>query len=885
MEYKFKFTVIMPIYNVEKYLEESILSVINQDIGLNSIQLILVNDGSNDGSGDICLKYADLYPDNIVYLKQENSGVSAARNLGMEHIKGKYVNFLDPDDLWPSNTFTKVYDKFSIWGDKVDIIAGRIKLFGAQNGYHMLDYKFKKDQVIDIFEHYDFIQLSCPTTFIKEEALRNSRFDTRLKFAEDSKFMTPIILEKQKYGIMGSIEYQYRKRDDNSSALQTSGESKQWYFDTVKFALNYVKDYSIQKFGRVIPYIQFYIMYDLQWRIKGQVSEQLTEEELKEYKNSIIELIKYIDDDIIMEQRHLWREHKVLAMCLKYNKDIRKDFLYKRGSFLFNNIEIDKVTNKNKLVIEILEVSNNNLVLEGYSNFLLPEDTYDIYFETNTGEYFEVEKIKRNKYSTAFNEVFYEVIGFRVEIPLSKIKSITPKINYQKHNKSVRIDFGKFSKISKLGNSYYVNGNIIIKHQKNKIIISKRTNKSHIKNELRFQKLLFSRKEYNIMFFRFMYIFMKKFINIFNSNKEIWLLSDRIMVANDNAEHLFKYIVEQKDKKIKPYFVISKNSPDYNKMKEIGKVIDHDSFKYRLYFLLSSKLISSHADEFVINAFGNKKKYVKDLYKFNFIFLQHGITKEDISGWLNKYSKNIKLFVTAGKEEYKSILNYDFYYSKDEVKLTGFPRYDNLMNDSSKKEKTLLIIPTWRKYLAGPLNEKKQRTYNPYFKESGYFEFYNGLINDPKLLKVLEKYNYKGKFCLHPAISVQIEDFKDNELIQLERKPVDYQEEFKKNSIMVTDYSSVFFDFAYLKKPIIYAHFDEKEFYQSHLYQEGYFSYERDGFGPVYYDYESTLNGIIETIENGCKMKEEYVNRVENFYFKFDTNNCKRVYEEILKLD
>lgn len=874
----------MPIYNVDEYLEESILSVINQDIGFSDIQLILVNDGSADSSEDICLKYSEKYPENITYLKQKNSGVSAARNFGMKYIKGKYVNFLDPDDLWPVDTFTKVYDKFEKWNDKVDVIAARIKLFGAQNGYHMLDYKFKKDRVVDIFEDYDFIQLSCPTTFIKEEALRNSEFDTRLKFAEDSKFLTPIILDKQKYGVMGSVTYLYRKREDNSSALQISGESKRWYFDTPEYALKYALEYSIEKFGRVIPYVQFYIMYDLQWRIKGQVSNQLTEEEVKKYKNTIVELLKYIDDDIIMEQRHLWREHKVWALCLKYGRDIRKEFQYKKGIFSFNNIEIDKITNKNKLVIEILEVNKNMLLIEGYSNFLLPEDDYQIYFETNNGDVINVEKVKRNKTSIAFNEAFYNINGFRVEIPLKKVKNVKVMIKYRQHDKAIRLDFGKFSKISKLANAYYTKGNILIKHHKNRLVIQKRTMKSHLKNELKFQKILFEKKEYNIMFYRLMYMLVKYFQNLFGNKKEIWLLSDRITVANDNAEHMFKYIASQKNNNIKAYFVISKDSPDFKRMKKFGDVIDYDSFKYKLYFLLCSKLISSHADEFVINAFGNKKKYVKDLYKYKFVFLQHGITKEDISGWLNKYSKDIKLFVTAGKEEYKSILNYDFFYNEDVVKLTGFPRYDNLLSESSGQNKTILIIPTWRKYLAGPLDEKKQRTYSSQFKESEYFKFYNSLINDPKLLKVMEKYNYKGKFCLHPAISIQIDDFQDNEWIKLERKPVDYQEEFKKNSMMVTDYSSVFFDFAYLKKPIIYNHFDEQEFYQSHLYQEGYFSYERDGFGPVYYDYESTLNGIINLIEKGCIMEDKYIKRVSNFYYKFDTDNRKRVYEEILNL-
>ncbi|PFP24262.1 poly(glucosyl N-acetylgalactosamine 1-phosphate) glucosyltransferase [Bacillus sp. AFS073361] len=887
MEYKFKFTVIMPVYNVEKYLEESILSVVNQNIGFtDNIQLILVNDGSTDNSEEICVKYKKLYPNNIFYIKQENAGVSAARNNGMKYIEGKYVNFLDSDDLWPENTFSTVYEKFEKWKNKVDVIATRMKFFGAKEDYHILDYKFKKDKIIDIFENYNYIQLSCPSSFIKSDALVGLEFDTRVKFSEDSKFMCQILLEKKKYGILSSVEYKYRKRFDNTSAIQISEKSKSWYFDTPLYAYKFVMEYSKQKFGYVIPYIQFYVMYDLQWRLKGVVSSELTEEEQREYKSIIIDLLQNIDDYIIWEQRNLWREYKVFALCLKYGRDIREEVRYSKGGLFFNNISIDNLSNRNKLVIEILEVNNKQLILEGNINIMLPEDSYEIYFETNNGEIYDVETFKRShKTRFSFNEEIFQLLGFKVQIPLKKVKSIKAVIKYKEHNKKIGINFGKFGKLNEnINNSYFVASKYIIKYQKQKIMFFRRSAKVQIKNEMFFLKQLYMKKEYTIMLYRLLYTVYSLYLKKFKPKKEIWLLSDRINIANDNARHLFKYVVEQKDKDIFPYFVISENSRDYNELKKIGKVIKYDSFKYKLFFLLSSKVISSHADEFVINAFGKKRSFVKDLYKFKFVFLQHGITKEDISNWLNKYNKNIKLFVTAGKTEYESILNYDFYYNDDVVKLTGFPRYDNLMNKQKDTKRSILIIPTWRQYLAGPLDDNKHRLYNPRFKDSNYFHFYNNLINDAKLLKALEESGFSAKFCLHPSILIQIEDFTDNEFVKLERNPVDYQEEFKNNSLLITDYSSVFFDFAYLKKPIIYTHFDEDEFYQNHLYQQGYFSYEKDGFGPVYYDYDSTLNGIINTIKNGCIMDEEYIKRVEKFYYKFDTSNCKRVYEEILLL-
>jgi glycosyltransferase involved in cell wall biosynthesis len=113
MEYKYKISVVIPVYNVGKYLSETIDSVIKQTIGFKkNIQIILINDGSQDNSEEICLKYKKKYPENIEYYSKKNAGVSAARNEGMKHIKGKYVNFLDSDDKFDLNAYEKAYRTF-----------------------------------------------------------------------------------------------------------------------------------------------------------------------------------------------------------------------------------------------------------------------------------------------------------------------------------------------------------------------------------------------------------------------------------------------------------------------------------------------------------------------------------------------------------------------------------------------------------------------------------------------------------------------------------------------------------------------------------------------------------------------------------------------------
>ena len=100
---------------------------------------------------------------------------------------------------------------------------------------------------------------------------------------------------------------------------------------------------------------------------------------------------------------------------------------------------------------------------------------------------------------------------------------------------------------------------------------------------------------------------------------------------------------------------------------------------------------------------------------------------------------------------------------------------------------------------------------------------------------------------------------------------------------MVTDFSSVFFDFAYMKKPEIFFQFDEGA-YRSKHYSEGYFDYRRDGFGPVYTDREDVVRCLIRLMENGCEMEQTYQDKVDAFFAFRDHSNCERNYEAIKAL-
>ena len=305
-------------------------------------------------------------------------------------------------------------------------------------------------------------------------------------------------------------------------------------------------------------------------------------------------------------------------------------------------------------------------------------------------------------------------------------------------------------------------------------------------------------------------------------------------------------------------------------------------------FLKSDKLITSVNNFWVENPFGEDRNLIVDLFNFKLIYIGNGIIKDDFSKILNHYEKNINLFITSAKNEYNSILSDKYGYNSNEVVLKGMPRFDNLEKYKKQKinqisnNKTILVAPTWRKFI------KKSKDspilsiiHSDNFKSTQFFQFYNSLINNKKLIQAMQINNYKGIFCLHHYFRAQWIDFTSNDVFEI-KEFCDYQNLIMEASLLITDYSSVFFDFGYLEKPIIYTHFDY-ESYRLEEHPEGYFNYKKDGFGPIYDNVNSTVNSILKSIKKNNTIKIKYLKRINKFFSFHDENNCERLLKEILK--
>ncbi|EOV7168899.1 CDP-glycerol glycerophosphotransferase family protein, partial [Campylobacter coli] len=355
----------------------------------------------------------------------------------------------------------------------------------------------------------------------------------------------------------------------------------------------------------------------------------------------------------------------------------------------------------------------------------------------------------------------------------------------------------------------------------------------------------------------------------------IWLLMDRDYEADDNAEHLYRYIMQNHPEQ-KIVFALRKESSDWERLKKEGfNLVEFGSLEFERIIKKASKVISSHSDEYLI-------RYITPRQQF--IFLQHGVIKDDLSKWLN--SKKIDLFITSTKAEYDSIANdYNHYkFGKKEVVLTGFARHDALLKNNQCNARQIIIMPTWRANIVGVALGSSKRGLQSDFTQSEYFQKWNLLLNSNILQKLCEKYDYTIVFNPHPNIIPYLKDFNIPSYVKIANHNESLQELFCNSSLMITDYSSVAFEMAYLNKPVIYYQFDHEEFFNSHTYQKGYFDYKKDGFGPVVEDEESLLKELENLLQNDCNPFGIYKDNIDSTFAFKDGKCCERIYK-VIKYD
>ncbi len=355
------------------------------------------------------------------------------------------------------------------------------------------------------------------------------------------------------------------------------------------------------------------------------------------------------------------------------------------------------------------------------------------------------------------------------------------------------------------------------------------------------------------------------------------MVSERGNDARDNGYVFFRYLTE-KHPEINAYFVIDYDSADYDKVKKLGNCVKYKSFDHYMMLCQSKYNVSTH----IMGYTPNMIVFVWLDRAFNIIrgkkvFLQHGIIKDNMV--FNHYPHTkVDIFNTSAKPEYDYIKE-NYGHPDGVVQLLGMCRYDNLPLEPNTKNQ-ILLMPTWRISLANSCKTDSD------FIKTSYFKAFNSLINNEDLINLLDENDINLVFYPHVGMQKYLHLFQStsSRVICAPYDKYDVQRLLIESKVLITDYSSVYFDFAYMDKPEIFYQFDQEEYRSGH-YAEGYFSYERDGFGPVFTDEKHVVEEIRRVLKRSCIPDSIYKERMESFFTLRDKNNCNRIFDAIVALD
>ena len=361
--------------------------------------------------------------------------------------------------------------------------------------------------------------------------------------------------------------------------------------------------------------------------------------------------------------------------------------------------------------------------------------------------------------------------------------------------------------------------------------------------------------------------------------KDLWLICDNGNEADDNGFVFFKFICERYPER-DAVFAIRKKSPDRERVEAVGKTVNYGSFSHWVLYLTARVNISSQK--------GGKPNsavcYLLEVYgllKNNRVFLQHGVILTDIK-FLHYKNTKMSMFVTSTKREY-DFVKQNYGYPDGSVVLTGQPRLDRLHNAKTKKGR-LLIMPTWRKWIGEEDFADGSADDIGRFIKTEYFCRWDSLLRSERLKGICEKYGLQVFFCLHREARRFLNCFSgyNNHITLCGYKEYSTAELLKTSEYLITDYSSIQTDFAYMKKPMAYYHFDYERYTKEH-YQKGYFDYTDDGFGPIAESEDELLDFLEKSAEMSFENEEKYISRSSSFFTLYDEENCLRTYNAVVE--
>ncbi|MFE2729522.1 glycosyltransferase [Streptomyces sp. NPDC059349] len=908
---RYALSLVVHCHNDEYNLYEFLNSLAAQ-ADFTRTQVILVDDGSGDSTPGRLAAFAAHYP-NVSVVTQVPMGMRVAFDNGLQYVSAPYVMFARARDILGEDSLGRLLR--TARSAKADVVIGDQDNFpGPRRG---TDQPWKRyfakgaDQVARLDDapylvfSTDLGAKLLSTRLLREQRLRCGQGPGY----EDAWMAVPALLHARRVAIAPEATFYERDQEQQDSLFDLPWNDSVKTQELIRLCGHVLRRTATLN-PRTTRLAQRFVVRTMQPYLRN-IHRIMSRAEISAIFPALYDVYAQIPDDLILQyavvpmsrlQHHAVRTGNFALFCDPHAKPEYLPHLHIDDQGLHRRLTVDSVptsllrVDRQKAVLETFETDREQIVLQGL--FVLSgtdiSHEFDNRIQLVLGDgraerAVPVEQVyRRDRWRTRKEQDWYS--GWRAVLRPEDFKGISNRdltLTVRVHDADRHLDIPvearqmlhRFKGVHPVRRATLllgIDGDEQITLRRVAGLVRRATHKFR-RFGREFRAALPGRPGWRT---RLLYWLTHPWLH----RKDIWIIGEREDTAQDNSYHLFKWI-RQYEPKRKVYYAINGDAADREKIDHLGQVIDRLSWKYRVHLLHASRLINAYDLEAYLGFPGlSKRAFLRgygDLLRYKRVFLQHGVVYNDVAPSIHAQVTNVDMVLTTGRSE-RAYYAEHCGYGYDRVAATGLPRFDAL--EPVPGLRRILVMPTWRRDIVAPSYNKAAKPEIP-FAASEYYRFFSSLLRDERLLSALQFYNVELEFMPHYEIRPYLKHFRiDHPSITVSTTGRDVQVAMRECSMLVTDYSSVFFDVAYMAKPIVYTNFDDEAFYSKH-YKRGYFDLARDGFGPTCGTVDHAVNEIIGSIERGFEVEPEYRKRAEDFFVLRDTFNCERAYDVIETMD
>lgn len=850
-------SLVVPTYNVARFLPEFLASLDEQVGGIDDIEVVFVDDGSSDDSAAVIEKWIGAGHSNARLVSKPNGGLASARNHGLAEVTGDWVSFPDPDDRFSTDYFATVR-RFLDSGRAatVALVAANLLVLNDATGEirdsHPLRFKFAHGaRIVDLARSPDHIHLQAASAFYRRERLKDFglTFDTRIRPNFEDAHLTALYLarsERPHLAVLPTARYLYRRRSDGSSLVQSSWRHPQKYTDLLEYGHLALLREITELRGRVPLWAQNLVLYDLAFFFRtddlpASPSGGIAPEISARFHDLLHQILHYVDMSAI-------QEFDIVSITPEMRAALA---VAKGGDPLAQGVHLDARDEPRRLV--------------RVRYYYTGEPPKEQFYVGGTAVRAVFAKIRSVRYLGA--TMMHQRIAW-----LPATGTLTVELNHVSQPILLGRAAGR-GHSARAGAVRPIRARVAASTRPLLAALRRKRTLAIIRRELENRVIKGG----------------AKLPSVRRRYRDAWLLMDRDTQAQDNAEHLYRYL-RQHHPRLNIWFVLSRSSSDWDRLEHDGfRLLEHRSRQHTFGLRNCRHVISSQIDHYVVHPLP-RSPFGPETWHYT--FLQHGVTKDDLSVWINH--KPIDLMVTVTPDETASIVGdgTPYVFTEREVRMTGFPRHDRLLELATAvpadERKLIMVMPTWRRELLPDVvlggNERRLRAD---FWETEYAIQWRRVIESAELHELTDRHGWQICFIPHPNMQDYLENSPLPPHVAVHAvKDVDIQKLLARAGALVTDYSSMAFEMAYIQRPVVYFQFDRAEFFSGvHAYRRGTWSYESDGFGPVCADPDTVLAELAGVIARSGAAEPQYAQRMASTLPLRDGRCCQRTYEAIRDID